>query len=129
MKEKFNLVKKKMIVVPKIKGVKDNQDFNFILDTGASVSIINDTAATFLGFNLSELQNEILTTIGGRASAKVLRLPEIELCGKTISNFEIKVMNLPTQVSLLADGLIGMDFLLKFKGLKINFDENFIETF
>jgi len=128
MKEKFNLIKKKIIVVPKIKGVKDDQDFNFILDTGASVSIISDTAAAFLGFNLAKLSTETLTTIGGQANAKVLKLPKIELCGRTVSNFEIKVMSLPLQVSLLADGLIGMDFLLKFKKIKINFDENFVET-
>jgi len=29
---------------------------------------------------------------------------------------------------VLTDGLIGMDFLLNFNELRINFDENFIET-
>ena len=129
MKETFNLIKKKIIVIPKISGAKGSKDFSFILDTGASVSIISDTAAAFLGFNLSTLPIEVLTTIGGRTTAKSIKLPKIELCGKTISNFEIKIMSLPFQVSLLADGLIGMDFLLHFKKLKINFDENVIETF
>ena len=129
MRETFNLVKKKIIVIPKIRGVKDSKDFNFILDTGASVSIISDTAASFLGFDLAILPTETLTTIGGRTNAKSIKLPKIELCGETISNFEIKIMSMPLQVSLLADGLIGMDFFLNFKGLKINFDENFVETF
>lgn len=129
MKEPFNLVKKKIIVITKIKGVKDSKDFSFILDTGASVSIMSDTAASFLGFNLAALPIETLTTIGGRTNAKSIKLLTIELCGKTISNFELKIMSMPLQVSLLADGLIGMDFLLNFKELKINFDENFIETF
>ena len=52
MKETFNLVKKKIIAIPKIKGLKGNQDFNFIVDTGASVSIIDETVASFLGFDL-----------------------------------------------------------------------------
>ena len=129
MKEPFNLVKKKIIVIPKVRGVKDSKDFSFILDTGASVSIMSDTAASFLGFNLATLPTETLTTIGGRTIAKSIKLPKIDLCGKSISNFEIKIMSMPLQVSLLADGLIGMDFLLNFKELKINFDENFIETF
>jgi len=129
MKETFNLVKKKIIVIPKIKGLKGNQDFNFIVDTGASVSIINETAASFLGFDVKRLKTENLTTISGKASSKILILPKIELFGKSISNFEVKVMNLPTQITLLADGLIGMDFLLYFKEFKINFDEKFVETF
>jgi len=129
MKEPFNLVKKKIIVIPKIRSVNGNKDFSFILDTGASVSIISDTAASFLGFNLATLPTETITTIGGRTNAKSIKLPSIELCGKTIPNFEIKIMSMPLQVSLLADGLIGMDFLLNFKEFKINFDEKFIETF
>jgi len=127
MKETFNLVKKKIIVIPKIKGLKGNQDFNFIVDTGASVSIINATAASFLGFDLKRLRTENLTTISGKASSKILKLPKIELFGKSVSNFEVKVMDLPVQITLLADGLIGMDFLLNFKEFKINFDEKFVE--
>jgi len=37
-------------------------------------------------------------------------------------------MSMPLQVSLLADGLIGMDFLLNFNKFTINFDENILET-
>ncbi|MCL2329264.1 MAG: retroviral-like aspartic protease family protein [Bacteroidetes bacterium] len=127
MKEPFNLVKKKIIVVPTIKGLKGYQDFNFIVDTGASVSIINETAAVFLGFDLKRLKTENLTTVSGRASAKILKLPKIELFGKSVINFEVKVVSLPTQVTLLADGLIGMDFLLYFKEFTINFEEKTIE--
>ena len=129
MKETFNLVKKKIIVIPKIKGLKGIQDFNFIVDTGASVSIINETVASFLGFDLKRLKTENLTTISGKASSKILKLPKIELFGKSMSNFEVKVMDLPIQITLLADGLIGMDYLLNFKEFRINFDEKFIETF
>jgi len=42
---------------------------------------------------------------------------------------KVKVMDLPIQITLLADGLIGMDYLLNFKEFRINFDEKFIETF
>jgi clan AA aspartic protease (TIGR02281 family) len=127
MKEPFKLVKKKIIVVPTIKGLKDNQDFNFILDTGASVSIINEAAAIFLGFDVKRLKVENLTTVSGKATAKLLKLPKIELLGQSMVNFEVKVVNLPTQVTLLADGLIGMDFLLNFKKFTINLEEKLIE--
>ena len=127
MKETFNLVKKKIIVVPQIKGLYGSQDFNFILDTGASVSVIDENIAVFLGFDLKRLKSENLTTVSGKANAKILKLPKIELFGQSVVNFEVKVISLPTQVTLLADGLIGMDFLLNFKEFKINFEERTIE--
>ena len=127
MKETFRLVKKKIIVSPIIKGLKDEKDFNFIVDTGASVSIIDETVAAFLGFDIKKLKVENLTTISGRATSKILKLPKIELFGRSMSNFEVKVMDLPAQVTLLADGLIGTDFLLKFKQLKIDFEAKTIE--
>ena len=36
---------------------------------------------------------------------------------------------LPVQITLLADGLIGMDFLLHFKEFRINFEEKYVESF
>jgi len=32
------------------------------------------------------------------------------------------------QITLVADGLIAMDFLLRFKNIKFNFDEKNVET-
>jgi clan AA aspartic protease (TIGR02281 family) len=128
MKEKFHLIKKKIIVTPSIKGIRDKKDFNFIVDTGASVSIIDEAIAFALGFDTKKLKTERLTTVSGSASSKMLRLPKIDLLGKQISNFEVKVMSLPLQITLLADGLIGMDFLENFQRIKIDFDEQTIEV-
>jgi predicted aspartyl protease len=81
-----------------------------------------------LGFDTKKLKTERLTTVSGNASSKVLRLPKIELFGKQIANFEVKVMRLPLQITLLADGLIGMDFLENFQRIKIDFEEQTIEV-
>jgi predicted aspartyl protease len=128
MKEKFCLTKKKIIVTPSIKGIEHVKDFNFIVDTGASVSIIDEAIAFALGFDTKKLKTERLTTVGGNASSKILRLPEIDLFGKQISNFEVKVISLPLQITLLADGLIGMDFLENFQRINIDFEEQTIEV-
>jgi len=41
--------------------------------------------------------------------------------------YNVSVIKLPYQITLFADGLIGMDFLLKFKEFKLDFDEKIIE--
>ena len=47
---------------------------------------------------------------------------------KDIVNFEVNVLDIPYQILYFADGLIGMDFLLHFKNVKIDFNERIIET-
>ena len=101
----------------------------FILDTGASKSIIDEGAAIRLGFDIERLKSgDRLTTIGGGIYSKILKLPKLSLFGKDMVNFEVNVLNMPSQVLYFADGLIGMDFLLQFKNIKFDFDEKIIET-
>ena len=128
MKHEFILNKRKIIVVAKIKGVRDFMSFKFILDTGASKTVIDSSVASLLGFNLKELGNERLTTIGGMTNSKIMKLPEISLFGKNMANFEVNVLDFSPQITYFAVGLIGTDFLLKFKSMKIDFEEKIIET-
>jgi len=44
MKHVFSVEKRKIIVVTQIKGVNDLMDLKFILDTGASKTVIDDGA-------------------------------------------------------------------------------------
>jgi len=129
MKNDFIINKRKIIVTAKIKGIKDFIDFDFILDTGASKSIIDNSVAFLLGFDLKSLKaGDRLTTIGGGKNSKILKLPKFSLFGKEMINFEVNVMDIPSQILYFADGLIGMDFLLQFKNIKIDFTEKIIET-
>ena len=128
MKHPFSLDKRKIIVFVTIQGLGIEKPFKFILDTGASKSIIDETIAASLGFDLKKLNTERLTTIGGGKNSKVLKLPKLSLFGKTAENFEVNVLEIPPQVTFFADGLIGMDFLLQFRKLMFDFDEKTIET-
>ena len=128
MRNTFMLNKRKIIVTAKIKGIKDFVDFDFILDTGASKSIIDDSVALRLGFDLKKLESERLTTISGGKNSKLLKLPKLSLFGKDMVNFEVNVMDIQPQILYFADGLIGMDFLLLFKNIKFDFSEKIIET-
>ena len=121
--------KRKIIVSATIEGVSDSMDFNFILDTGATKTLIGERVATMLGYELYRLQTgDRLMTAGGGINSKILKLPKFCLFGKELFNFEVNVIKFPLQITILADGLLGMDFLLKFKNLKLNFEAKTIET-
>jgi len=129
MKKPFTLNKRKIIVSAQIKGVGIEREFDFILDTGASKSLIDSSVAVILGFELHKLNTgERLTTVGGGVNSKILKLPKFSLFGKDLTNFEVNVMDFPSQILYFADGLIGMDFLLRFKNMRFDFNEKIIET-
>jgi len=129
MKHKFWVNKRKIIVAAQIKGNNNDRKLNLILDTGASKTIIDEGAAVRLGFDVKHLKTgDRLMTAGGGVNSNLLKLPKFSLFGKDIVNFEVNVINMPLQITYFADGLIGMDFLLKFKNIKFDFVENVIET-
>jgi len=129
MKHDFLIEKKKIIVTAEVKGINDFRDIKLILDTGASTSIIDGGAAIRLGFDLKRLRSgDRLMTVGGGVCSKILKLPKFSLLGKDLINFEVNVLDMPTQITYYADGLIGMDFLLQFKNIKFDFDSKTVET-
>jgi len=128
MKHDFLINKRKIIVTAQIKGVNDFREFKFILDTGASKSVIDDAAAIRLGFDLNRLQKDRLMTVNGGINSRILKLPKLSLFGKDLVNFEVNVLNIPPQILYFANGLIGMDFLLQFNDIKFDFKEKIIET-
>jgi len=129
MKYDFLIDKRKIIVTAQIKGINDFREFEFILDTGASKSIIDESTATRLGFDLKRLKTgDRLMTAGGGVYSKILKLPKLSLFGKDLINFEVNILKMPPQITYFADGLIGMDFLLQFENIKFDFVEKVIET-
>jgi len=128
MKYKLLIDERKILVFATIKGINDIRRIKFILDTGASKSVIDDSVATILGYDFKKLENgDTLMTAGGAIHSKILKLPTFSLFGKDITDFEVNVINFPLQITYYADGVLGMDFLLQFKNIKFNFDERTIE--
>ena len=129
MTHELLIEKKKIIVFATIRGINDDRSLKFILDTGATKSLIDDDAVIRLGFELYRLQKgDRLMTAAGGVQSKILKLPKLSLFGKDMVNFEVNVIKFPLQITLLADGLIGMDFLLQFKNIKFDFEGKTIET-
>jgi predicted aspartyl protease len=129
MKYELLIDNRKIIVFAKIKGIHDYIEFKFILDTGASKSIIDESVAIWLGFDLKRLKSaDRLMTVKGGVSSKILELPKLSLFGKDMVDFEVNVLKIPPQILYFADGIIGMDFLLQFQNIKFDFVEKVIET-
>ena len=129
MKYELLIDKRKIIVSATIKGISDSRDFNFILDTGSSKTVIDEGIAIRLGFDLKRLNTgDRLMTAGGGINSKILKLPKFSLFGKDRINFEVNVLKFSPQITYFADGLIGMDFLLQFKNIRFDFDAKTIET-
>ena len=71
----YNLIieKRKLIVFAQVKGVNEYRKLRFILDTGASKSIIDEGTVRRLGFELNLLQpGDRLMTVGGGMNSKML---------------------------------------------------------
>jgi len=129
MNHDFIIYNRKIIVAAQIKGINDLRKLKFILDTGASKTIIDDSAAILLGFDLKRLKTgDRLMTAGGGINSKILKLPKFSLFGKDVVNFEVSVLSMPPQITYFAAGLIGMDFLLQFENIKFDFEKKTIET-
>ena len=91
--------KRKIIVSATIEGISDSMDFNFILDTGATKTVIGERVATTLGYELYRLEKgDRLMTAGGAIHSKILKLPKFSLFGKDKVNFEVNVIKFPLQI-------------------------------
>ena len=129
MTYKFRIYKRTVIVEAQIKGVNDIRGVDFLLDTGSSKTIIDESTAILLGFDLKRLKSgDRLMTANGGINSKIIKLPKFSLLGKDLVNFEASVLKMPPQITYFVDGLIGMDFLLQFESIKFDFDKKVIET-
>lgn len=104
---------KRLIIIPAfIRGKFNSYDVDLILDTGASLTIIDPALANALGYSqadqigISTVQSPV-----GKEKGFRLKLNAFECVGKTIENFEVACHPLGLQH---IDGLLGMNFLERF---------------
>jgi len=95
MKHDLLIERRKIIVRAKIKGINDVREFKFFLDTGASITVIDEDAVFRLGFDIKRLKTgDRLMTAGGGMYLKILKLPKLNLFGKEMVNFEVNVLKI-----------------------------------
>jgi predicted aspartyl protease len=56
----FTFERRKIIVTATLKGPNDRYDYQFILDTGAATSVIDENVAISLGYSLYNIPIQIL---------------------------------------------------------------------
>jgi clan AA aspartic protease (TIGR02281 family) len=123
MKYEFAMHRRKITIKATINGTTD---VDLILDTGAGTTVLSERTALLLGYNPGKLTtSENFVAAGGSVNAKILKLDKLEAFGMEVGKFNVAILPLPLQI--LADGLLGVDFLRLLKKFSINFETNHIE--
>ena len=94
-------------------------DFNFAVDTGASVSLIDIDVMLAIGYKKDDCVRTIQTVIASQTeTAYEFKIDNIRAIGLTRRNFNVISRSLP--IGLGIDGLLGLNFF-KNKELTIDF--------
>jgi len=93
--------------------INDNYNVSLLLDTGASISLLSESAFNALReySDVVYVKDSTLNTAGGQVSASIYQVAKFEIQGYTINDFDFAVSPF---VSELNDGLLGMNFLRAF---------------
>lgn len=118
--------------IPIAKVKINGKEIYVIMDTGASISVIDEKSSRSLGFNVFDDPES--TGIAGYGGTNVMRLTdihEIELDGYTI-NGDFKTQNLTNIITAIKNntgfeitGIVGMNFMRTYD-FAINFTNNTI---
>ena len=89
----------------------NGEDVSFMIDTGASDTVLSQDDAKKVGINLNNLSyNKIYNTANGKVFAASVKLDKVELSGIIFYDIYASVNN-----SNLETSLLGMSFLKNFK--------------
>lgn len=84
----------------------------FVLDTGASVTVLDHSVVTLLGYSVRDgIGISTVSSVVGKEQGYRLQVEAFETLGKHISKHEVVCHDLITQG---VEGLIGMSFLEQF---------------
>lgn len=97
------------------------------LDTGASITSIPSQVATDLGYDLSNLKQEVdILTSGGIITAKIITVRNLTAIGETVEDIDVLCHDLPE--NSIVEGLLGLNFLQHFD-ISILFSTGIIEIY
>ncbi len=83
---------------------------NLALDTGASATVISRKRLLAVGYDLENVEDEVLITTGsGLITIPKIRIEKLSVLGKEKSDLLINAHDLPPTASV--DGVLGLDFL------------------
>jgi clan AA aspartic protease (TIGR02281 family) len=113
---RFQLLRSGHLIILKAR-VNEAGPFNFILDTGASLTIITPEVAKQAGIQ-SEGQKATAIAAKGQIAARVVRLKSLRIGGVNTRNLAAGVMNLTTLsegINLMLGGVVGYNLLRRYR--------------
>src|SRR5713226_9239524 len=107
-----------------VKGVlNDRVSTDFMVDTGASITLIPQASASQLGIDLKSSRPTIpLQTAGHIIQVPLVVLDSVEVGGMRVKNITVAVYDSPF---LGRPGVLGLNFLKNFR-VEVNFNEGFL---
>jgi predicted aspartyl protease len=111
-----------LVAVPVL--INNEGPFNFLLDTGASSSILSATIADRL--KIPNGRHETLFSAGGYVPVTQRKIDSFQVGQARLTNFEISVTNFPLLRTLNVEGILGADYLRQFK-VSIDYDNQVVE--
>jgi clan AA aspartic protease (TIGR02281 family) len=103
--------KGEVVIVPAI--LNEKSTALFIVDTGASYTMLSPATATALGIDLENRQTVALQTANGRIQAPLVSLETIDVGGLQIKNVTAAVHDVFPDGTI--SGLLGLNFLRHFR--------------
>ena len=107
----FTLVRDSLVVVPV--GLNGRGGYKFLLDTGATNSILSSHVADQLG--IPAIRHVTLLTAGGNLPVTVHIVKTMQIGNVQITDMQIAVADAELFQKLHIDGIIGADYLKQFK--------------
>ena len=88
----------------------NNVPMRFILDTGASLTVLSEKAANDIGLSTSNSEFAVLHTANGVVRAPIVQIERISLGEAVATNLKVAILNNMGPVQ----GLLGLNFLHQF---------------
>ena len=111
-----------LVVVPVM--VNDHGPYKFLLDTGASSSILSAAVADNLHMRAG--RSEILATAGGDVAVTIRTIDVLEVGEARLKKTQIAVANFTLLQTLGIDGILGGDYLRRFK-VSIDYEKQTVQ--
>ena len=110
-----------LVVVPV--SINGHGPYRFLLDTGASNTVLSVAVADSLG--LAKGRPYTLFSAGGNVAATVRRLTELTVGSGRLEDVDIAVANFSLMKTMNVDGVLGSDYLRRFK-VSIDYDNQVV---
>ena len=110
-----------LVVVPVM--INNRGPYKFLLDTGANKTVLSATVADKLGIPKGRI--EMLLSPGGNVPVNARTLNTLEVGAARLENVEIAVGKLGLMRTLNVDGMLGGDYLRRFK-ISIDYDNQIV---